>query len=456
MNLLQRLWQADLPEISERHRRKAEVFMIVFAVAYAVALLATYHYAFIGPVLGEDTSFTFLLDFLRLAGGTGEQLGIGATLFWLLSLAIVGNAAYRALVIHRAYRAHATAFGRPLPMNQLVAYVTTNLLNIFFAPLILLLLAGVAKISGHNWQDGLAAMTYLRQFAERCVAMVPTVVVLPRPLAFLVVFTVHTFVHYWMHRFSHTRRFLWLVIHRPHHVTEDISPVTTLPSVMSFPLVFVMMLPYLVGFGALSKLFYPEPLYFEMIVVMLIMMVAEMYNHSGALYDHAAHTPWLRRLGFMLCFGAYHLLHHASDRDERFKDTCYTANLGPGPFSCWDKLFGTFRELEETMPLTGITDRPALVNNPLRLLAAGITQIAYELYWNKDWRTRLWIIFGSANFYPPISKDFALAEDVHKRSGSTDISPYVRKTGDNCQVVLHPGIENEKLQDNLSKLKGMK
>lgn len=426
MSFIGRIWQSDMPEIPERHRWLADFFMLTFAVSYPVMLLATYHYIFLGPVLGEDTSFAYVLSFLDFARGSGERLGVGTLLFWLLALAILGTVCLRGVVIHRAYRAHRAAFGRALPLDQLVTYVSTNLLNLAYAPLVLLLLAGLAHAAGYSWRDGWNAMTSLREFAEHCVAQVPTLVVLPRPLAFLVMFMAATFVHYWAHRWSHVQRFMWLVIHRLHHITEDISPVTTLPSILSFPIVFALMVPYLFIFGALSKLVYPEPLFYEMITVMVVMMVAEIYNHSASLYDAAAKTRWLRWLGFIM-FGqaAYHVLHHASDRDPRFKKVAYTSNIGPGPFCCWDLLFGTYRELPDTAPPTGLTDLPRLVKNPLRLLLSGIAQIAYELYWNKSWRTRFWILVGSVNYHPPISKDFALAEDVHKRAGSTEVSPHV-------------------------------
>ena len=50
-------------------------------------------------------------------------------------------------------------------------------------------------------------------------------------------------------------------------------------------------------------------------------------------------------------------------------------------------------------------------------------QIVYEPYWNKSWRTRFWILFGSVNYHPPITKDFVVYEDVHKPAGSRAVSP---------------------------------
>ena len=377
MSFFKKLWQADIPEISERHRWLADVSPDF--VRRRVCGRAARDVPLDLPRLDAGRGHQLCLRAPSAPGvrtGLGEGLGVGGLLFWLLAAAIVANATIRGVVIHRAYRAHRTSFGRPSPLHQLATYATTNLLNLFFAPTVLLLLAGGANAMGYSWQDGCRRhLVRLRDFAERCIAQVPTIVDLPRPLAFLAMLMTTTFVHYWAHRISDVQRFMWLVIHRLHHTTEDISPATTLPSIMAFPLVFVMLVPYLFAFGAVSKLFYPEPLLYELIAVQLISMVAEIYNHSAALYESTKAT-WLRWLGFVFFNQAgYRQLHHASDRDERFRKVAYASNLGPGPFSCWDILFGTFRELPDKLPPTGLTDRPRLVKNPLRLLLAGIAQI---------------------------------------------------------------------------------
>ncbi|MES2153387.1 MAG: sterol desaturase family protein [Pseudomonadota bacterium] len=408
MSWIKRLWQADIAPISERYRWVADAYMVQFAVLYVVALLATYHYIFLGPATGEDVGFGHLLAFLVLSYETGARLGVGPALLCLLAFAIVVNVTVRAVVIHRAYHAHKASFGQPLPLDQMLTYVGANFINLLFAPLVLLLLAGLYHAAGYGWQDGWDSMARLRALAEAGVALVPTVVDLPRPLAFLAMLMVVTLAHYWAHRLSHTMRLPWLVIHRLHHVTENISPVTTLPSIVSCPIVFVLMVPYLFLFGALSKLFYPEPLIFELIAFQLVLMVAEMYNHSAAMHRSTTQLRWLRWLGFTFALAGYHLLHHAADRDERFKKTAYTANLGPGLFCCWDMMFGTYRPLTDTIPTTGLVGLPHVAKNSLRLMFGGLGQIACELAWNKSWRTRFWILCGPVDYVPPVTKDFVV------------------------------------------------
>ncbi|MBV8438876.1 MAG: sterol desaturase family protein, partial [Silvibacterium sp.] len=239
-----------------------------------------------------------------------------------------------------------------------------------------------------------------------------------------------TFVHYWMHRISHTRRFMWLMFHRPHHMPENMCAGAVLPFVMAFPLSLFIIMPYVFVFGSISRLFYPEPLYYEMTIFVLIFWIAEVHNHNPALYEKTIRTRWIRWLSFAFCNGPYHLLHHAADRDERFRKSAWTANFGLAFFCIWDFLFGTFRPIGETLPELGLTDRPRLVLNPVRLIFSGISQLLYELYWNKSWRDRFLIVFGRADYYPPISKDFALYRDLGKRvNASIDVLHRPQQTG---------------------------
>jgi hypothetical protein len=68
--------------------------------------------------------------------------------------------------------------------------------------------------------------------------------------------------------------------------------------------------------------------------------------------------------------------------------------------------------ISHTRRFIGLTENPRLVKNPLRLLVAGTAQILYELYWNKSWRTHARILFGTTDYVPPVSRDFALHSDL--------------------------------------------
>jgi hypothetical protein len=57
-----------------------------------------------------------------------------------------------------------------------------------------------------------------------------------------------------------------------------------------------------------------------------------------------------------------------------------------------------------------LTGDPKLHLNALRLLMAGMVQLIYEWKNNRDWATRMKILFGKSDYTPPVSKDFAIHE----------------------------------------------
>ena len=61
------------------------------------------------------------------------------------------------------------------------------------------------------------------------------------------------------------------------------------------------------------------------------------------------------------------------------------------------------------VPKVGLWGNPNLHHNPLRLVLSGLLQVGYELYHNKDFKSRLLCIFGSVNYQPPLSRDFHIS-----------------------------------------------
>jgi hypothetical protein len=49
---------------------------------------------------------------------------------------------------------------------------------------------------------------------------------------------------------------------------------------------------------------------------------------------------------------------------------------------------------------------PTMKLNPFRIIFSGLAQMVYELRMNRDWLTRMKIIFGGIYYVPPITKDF--------------------------------------------------
>lgn len=409
MSALSRLFSAEVPPLPERWRPLLDLYMAGFAVIYAVTFLATLHFVFLGPGLGDEMTLHHLLAILETTFALGSEQGAWA---WLLAfLALLGfSTAFRGWIFWRGYAGYRRAMGEAIPLNEVVALTATNLLNIAFAPLALAALAGLAWLAGLDPALGWEALARLAAWANAQAMAVPTLVELPRWGALLATIMVWTFAHYWLHRWSHTRRALWLLFHRPHHMTPHLCYGTALPVFMSFPVFLLVVVPYVFLFTALGRLFSPTPLYAEIILFHLVIYIGEIYGHSPALYEKAIRNPLVRGLGFVYCQGVYHVLHHSAAVDTQRKTSNNTVNIGTGLFSCWDILFGTFQPLTRKCPPIGLHGQPRLVLNPLRLLTAGAVQLVYELAHNpvRDW----WrILTGPADWAPATSRDFL----VHPR-----------------------------------------
>jgi sterol desaturase/sphingolipid hydroxylase (fatty acid hydroxylase superfamily) len=395
----------EIPPIPSRFRPLFVLYVAGFAVFYAATFVFTLHLTFLGPGLGDDLSPAYLDALLAQLLGSGHR---GVEWFGLFMTVLTAVTAFRAWIVYRGFSDYRTADGQPFPLRDLVVFGLTNLLNLLFAPLLLLVLGGLFLWMGQPFEDGHGLLAALVTLANEVVASVPTVVELPRWLAFVCTFMVGTFVHYWLHRWSHTRRLLWLLLHRPHHMPAHLCYATTLPVFMSFPAFLLLVVPYVVLFGTLGKLFYPEPLYAEMIVFQGVMYVGEIFGHSPAVYDVAVKYRLARLISALHGQGLYHVMHHSAQPDTARKAANNTVNIGNGPFSCWDRLFGTFQPLTPTVPPMGLHGNPALVMNPLRLFLAGVLQIVHELHANRSWRLWWKILTGPADYVPPVSRDYLL------------------------------------------------
>lgn len=410
MNVLHRLFSAEIPPVAERWRPLLHLYMAGFAVVYAVSFLATLHFVFLGPGLGDEFTFRHLLAMLEQALALGSETGAWWWLVAFVTLVVVSTT-FRGWIVWRGYSEYRRNLGEDIPIQEVIALTATNLLNMLFVPVVLLGLAGLAVLLGYAPELGWQALVHAVAFANELAMRTPTLVELPRWAAFLATLMVLTFVHYWAHRLSHTRRALWLLFHRPHHMTTHLCYGTTLPVFMSFPLFLVLAVPYVFVFAALGKLFSLQPLYAELILFHLVIYMGEIYGHSPALYEKAIRNPLVRGISFLYCQGVYHVLHHSSAIDSQRKTSNNTVNIGAGLFSCWDILFGTFQPLTDKVPPIGLHGQPRLVMNPLRLVCAGALQIGWELWRNppREWGR---IVFGPSTYVPPQSRDFLVHPTV--------------------------------------------
>ncbi len=408
------LFTAEVPEIGERYRPLATAFVWLFAVAFSVGFLQLLHvFVYLGPGLGDPVSFEPLRELLQRLYQSARSSDDYALLLAMLALMLF-NLGFRFAVIVAGYSRYRGARGEKFPMRLIALFTLTNTVSALSIPLLLVLVAGALYLAGLDLHWGLDYIERTAALANGWVnTHVPTLIELPAFAAVLVVFMLGGFVHYWLHRLGHTRRALWLLFHRHHHMSPALMQSTTLAVFTAVPLFLLFVLPYNLLFGAITKLFAAQPLYAEVIVFNLVLLIPEIFGHQTALYERAIRFRWLRWGGYLFGNGVYHYLHHSAEPADAGREGAVNmVNMGGGFCFVWDQLFGTYRPLSERAPKVGLTGSPELHMNPLRLAYSGMLQIAYELWHNRDWKTRLCILFGSSGYTPPVSRDFAVKNAV--------------------------------------------
>ena len=130
--------------------------------------------------------------------------------------------------------------------------------------------------------------------------------------ALIVTLTVVDFFFYWLHRLGHSRRLFWLLWHRPHHMPSEMVGLCTMPVFTAFPLFIVFAIPLQVAIGLLSKLFGPEAMIMEALVLRLLTHPVGVHSHCSAFYEWYAQSRTRMFLGNMLGVGNYHYVHHSA------------------------------------------------------------------------------------------------------------------------------------------------
>ena len=414
------LWDSEIPEISERYRGAASAYVVFFAVAFSVGFLGMMHHtAYLGPGLGDDFILLPFLHLWRQAGTVGPvlvataTLGAGPLSLGQLGLAVlvVANVVATAAIILGGYFQYERAYGRRYPLDELLTFTLLTLINSAAIGLLLATVAGLATLAGFDFAEALGAFDRVLAGARAFAAGVPTLVHLPPLVAFLLVYNVGGFFHYWAHRLGHESRLLWLLFHRHHHMNYDLIQPTSQAVFFAFPLFVVAAVPYVFVFSAVSKLFTDDPLSVAVYTILfkLVAAFATTFSHQGALYDLAQSSRFVRWLGVLVSEGPYHYLHHSAEPAEHGKRG-NIVNVGGAMGFLWDRVFGTFREVTPHRPEVGLEGSPRLHLNPLRLALSGLAQLGYELANNPGLRTKLRILAAGADYRPAITRDYAIKQ----------------------------------------------
>ncbi|NBC56878.1 MAG: sterol desaturase family protein [Bacteroidetes bacterium] len=189
--------------------------------------------------------------------------------------------------------------------------------------------------------------------------------------SFILCFFALDFMRYWAHRIAHEQRFWWST-HVVHHSSEHYNFSVSFRLSWTQNLKLVFFLPViLMGF---------HPLVFLII------------HQLEVLYQFWLHTELIGKLPkpieYIFTTPSHHKVHHSTN--EKYIDKNYGSTL-----IIWDRLFGTFQELdEEEKPIYGIT-KPVNSYNPVYLVFHEWLNVFKDLTKANSFKKAWEILFGS-------------------------------------------------------------
>ena len=403
---LHTLLSKEIPDIPDRFGKLERLFLISFIIMFTLIFIRTYPTIFLGFGLGDEYDWSLIFSFFK---SLQSQSPIS---FYTGLIMLVANILFRLQLFIRgqfAYRSN----DPDLPMKTIVLFMVANALNIVFVLIAGILLGLLCVGLGVDFMTGFNAVENLFVLALLYTENIPTFVELPLSVAFVLTYIIQGFFHYWIHRMCHLNRFLWLTLHRFHHMPVVLTPATTNVVIISVPFFIGIVFIKTFIFAAISKLFYEQQLFMEMFFFHLIVTFADPYGHQTALFKEGVKSRWISVLCFLSGNGVYHYLHHARDAEIVVSNKTNQVNIGGGVGYFWDHIFGTFKGLppsSESTPNVGLWGNPKLHHNPLRLLLSGLIQIMYEVTSNKGLTTKIMCLVGSVNYAPPNTRDFHIKE----------------------------------------------
>jgi len=141
---------------------------------------------------------------------------------------------------------------------------------------------------------------------------------------------------YWWHRMNHTIKLFWQ-FHRLHHTEEHMNTTTVLR--FHFAELFISNC-----FKALIFLML-GPMVFMVMLYEIVFLTNVLFHHSNIKMSLAADNVYSKFFSSPLM----HRLHHSKKMIDR------NTNYG-SVFSCWDKLFGSYKKNEQTQIAFGLED----------------------------------------------------------------------------------------------------
>lgn len=407
--LITRLWDGELPTPSERWRKWVQLLIAVFAIGFVFTTIMDALFnlnIMLGPGLVDTGISTFerariVLEPILNRGDLSSAIFLSLFLP-LVVICLLWNA----IVVYRGFTLYPETRGKPYPLKTFTTFFLLNAAMVVTMYGALLVCGVVAWIWLGSFSSGFDIIHTMTVFSQSVVNQVPTLVELPYPLPLLVAYLVVDFFYYWLHRWGHTLRLWWLLWHRPHHMTDELIIPCTQPVFAAFPLFLLFAIPFQIIVGVLARLFGPETMILESLMLGVISTTFAIYAHNSAYYEWFGKQKILMFIAGMFGNGNYHYMHHSALKGHEF------INIAGFGWYFWDRVFGTYVEPYKEKPPVGLTGSPQLHMNPVRLALSGMAQLVYEWKHNKDFKTRMKILFGGSDYVPPVSKDFAVKDST--------------------------------------------
>jgi alkylglycerol monooxygenase len=208
--------------------------------------------------------------------------------------------------------------------------------------------------------------------------------------AWVAAFLLVDLAYYWAHRMSHEVNLMWAG-HVVHHQSEEYNLSVALRQ--SATQKFYSMFFY----APLAFMGFPTEWF---LLCMGINLLYQFWIHTELVGKLPRPIEWVMNTP------SHHRVHHG--RDPKYIDRNHA-----GVFIIWDRLFGTFKEEEET-PTYGITN-PVQSWNPLYVQVAHYVNIAQDLKKVKGFNNKMGVLFRKPGWLPKEAGGPRYAEEVDKR-----------------------------------------
>jgi len=196
------------------------------------------------------------------------------------------------------------------------------------------------------------------------------------PLAWIFAFVIYDFFYYWFHRISHERQIFW-ASHVAHHQSEDYNLSTALRQT---------------GTGAFVTWVFFIPVFLIGVPSYVFVSVASV-NLIYQFWVHSEHIPKLGWYEKFFVTASNHRVHHA--QNENYIDKNYG-----GVFIIWDRMFGTYKEEDESeAPIYGI--RGTLNTfNPIWANLHVYFSMAKDIWNAQNWKDKFFVPFAKTGWRP--------------------------------------------------------